>query len=253
MKDYFSYNDIQIPGASFRISPSSIGKFFDSPVIWYKENILKQKQFTASTATVLGTIMHAAAEGYCEGVPITRPQVEAYILASQKKKPIMDPPILTEEIRELYPDMCMNLVNEYVKGNKPTEWEVPLFTQVLDDIYVGGTCDNRTRDIVVDYKSASIKPNTDKIHFPYLIQLLAYAYCYRAQGIDITRLRIVYVVRPTKTLPVRTFIVNHIITPEDWTLITDTLLLIAESIQAIRSHPELTHLIFKSMKLKETD
>jgi len=33
-------------------------------------------------------------------------------------------------------------------------------------------------------------------------------------------------------------------------MITDTLTLMAESIQAVRSHPELTHIIFKSMSLK---
>lgn len=251
-KDYFSYNDIQIPDCSFRISPSQISKFFEYPAVWFRENFLGEKGFTASTSTVLGTIIHAAAESYVDGTPITREQIESYLSQVQRSQPLDQPAIMVEEIRSLYPDMSMALVNEYVRKNKPTATEEAVHTKVLDDIYVGGTCDNRTRDIVVDYKNVSTKPNTDSIPFHYLIQLLAYAYCYRAMGTPITKVRLVYTVRPTKTLPVRVFVVNHIITDDDWDLISSTLQLMALTIQKHREDPTLIPLLYKSLKLKDT-
>ncbi len=65
------------------------------------------------------------------------------------------------------------------------------------------------------------------------------------------RLRLVYTVRPTKTMGVRVFVVNHQIDESDWLLISQTLELIAETVQVSRTNPELTHLLFKSMALKK--
>lgn len=247
----FSYTHIKIPDCSFKISPSGISKFFDMPSIWYKEHILGEAGFEGSTASVLGTVIHAIAEAYAKGEDTSRELVDAYLDTINKNRKVTLPLIDTDEIKSLYPDMSMTLVNEYVRKNPPTEVEQPIYTKVLDDIYVGGTCDNLTGDTVVDYKNVSKKPNTETIPFGYLIQLLAYARCYKDNGTPINRVRIVYTVRPTKTLPVRVFTVTHTITPDDWELIDNSLLLIAETVQAVRENPLITHLLFKSYKLKE--
>lgn len=142
--DPFSYNDLQIPGASFRISPSSIGKFFSYPTTWYKDNILGEKEFTASTSTVLGTVVHAVAESYAKGITLTRPEIDKYITSMARKQKITDDPIMVGKIQDAYPEMAMRLVNDYIKLNKPTEVEQQIYCPILDDIYVGGSCDNRT-------------------------------------------------------------------------------------------------------------
>ena len=102
----------------------------------------------------------------------------------------------------------------------------------------------------MEVTTASKKPNTDSIPFKYLIQALAYAKMLKAQGREANRIRIVYVVQKTKTLPVRVFVVDHIITQENWEMIDNTLMLMAETIRLQRSHPEYIHLLYKSMKLK---
>jgi len=104
---------------------------------------------------------------------------------------------------------------------------------------------------ITDYKNVSTKPKTDSIPFGYKIQMLAYAYADRERGINTDRIRLVYTVRPTKTLPVRVFVVNHMIQESDWILIENTLNLIAESVLAVRNDPSITHLVFKSMNLKQ--
>jgi hypothetical protein len=120
---------------------------------------------------------------------------------------------------------------------------------------------------IIDYKSYSSATEPTKISFDYKIQALAYAFMFRYNGIPINRIRLVYVNRPIDTrsisektgkpigkiTPPRVTVLTELINDDDWKLIEDTLLLIAESIRAVRSHPELTHIIFKSMSLKETN
>jgi hypothetical protein len=266
MSKYFEYNDVKIPNCTFRISPSSIGAFFSYSSVWYKDHILKQKEFIASTSTVLGTIVHAAAESYCDGNPITREQAEEYMLEQAKKIPMDQPMLDIEAITAAYPDMAMTLINDYVRGNKPTLYEDAVYAEVLDDIFVGGSVDNRTQDMIVDYKTYNSSTKPKSIPWNYKIQCLAYAYCYRAMGTPINRIRLVYVNRPIDTrsisektgkpigkiTPPETTVLTESISPEDWKMVEDTLLLIAESVKLVKEHPEYAHLLFKSMSLKET-
>ena len=260
----FDYNDIIIPDCSFKISPSSIGRFFSVPCIWYRDNILSEKSFTASTSTVLGTIVHACAESSVTGAECTRAMIDTYIDQMAKAQPLGDDPILKEVIREHYPEMAKVLVNDYIRKNPPTEVERAIWAPVLDNIYIGGTCDNRTGDTIIDYKTYSSTTEPSKISFDYKIQALAYAFAFRYNGIPINRIRLVYVSRPIDTRaisektgkpigklsPSKVTVLSEMITPEDWTLIEDTLMLIAETIKLSKSNPEYTHLLFKSMKLK---
>jgi hypothetical protein len=265
MHDIFTYKKLSIPDCSFKISPSSIGKFFSYPSVWYKDNVLGEKSFTASTSTVLGTIVHAAAQSYAEKTTFTREMVEEYITETAKKQPLTEDAIQLDTIRNAYPDMAMTLINDYIRHNPPTEVERSLWCPILDNIYIGGTCDNRTGDTIIDYKSYSSATEPTKISFDYKIQALAYAFMFRYNGIPINRIRLVYVNRPIDTrsisdktgkpigkiTPPRVTVLTEVITEDDWKMITDTLTLMAESIQAVRSYPELTHIIFKSMSLKE--
>ncbi len=241
-----------------------IEKFFSYPAIWYAEQVLGEKQFNGNTSTELGTIVHAIAEAYAKGEPTSREEVEKYLTSKIKTRSVTDEPLDLELIRDLYPTLSALLINDYLAKNKPSRVEYQTFAEVLPGIHVGGSVDNRTDTFnskgervsgtIVDYKNVATAPtngNAGTIPFGYKIQLLAYAYCDRAQGILTDRLRLVYTVRPTKTLPARLFVVNHQITDSDWELIENTLMLIAETVQVSRSNPELVHLLFKSMKLKK--
>ncbi len=177
----FSYTDLQIEGSTFRISPSQIGAFFSKPTIWYKEQILKEKQFKGNTATVLGTIVHTLAESYAKNEPTSRDEVEAYIMSQVKSRAVTDDPLDLETIRELYPMLSASLINEYISSNKPTQVEYQTYTEVLPGIHVGGSVDNRTGSVITDYKNVSKAPtggSEGSIPFDYKIQLLAYHYCH---------------------------------------------------------------------------
>ena len=65
MKDYFTYNPGNLPEGSFKISPSQLSKFFDTTAQWWREHYLNEApEFTHSTASELGTCVHAAAAMY---------------------------------------------------------------------------------------------------------------------------------------------------------------------------------------------
>ena len=243
----FDYVDIELPeNGIFKISPSGISKFFEMPIVWYKEQVLGEVQFKGSTATVLGSVIHGLAEQYSKGEQSSRDEVETYL-----KKHMFNSDVNVAEVRGLYPDMASALINEYVKHNKPTETERSLICEFKDGVYLAGTFDNRTKDILVDYKNVSTKPKTDKIPWNYYIQLMAYAWLLKQEGTEINKIRLVYTVRPTKTLGVRVFKVTQVITERDYQAVEDVLQLISDTILLSKSNPELNYLLFKSMELKE--
>ena len=102
----FDYTEPTLPdNCIFKISPSGIEKFFSSPVLWYKEHILGEKEFKGNTSTILGTIIHAFAEAYAKGEPYSKEEVEEYLTKIKNTRLPTDEPIDYALIRELYPDM----------------------------------------------------------------------------------------------------------------------------------------------------
>jgi hypothetical protein len=247
----FTYKDLEIPNSNFRISPSSIGKFFDYPSIWYKEHILKEKpEFNGNTASVLGTVIHAIAEEYGRygsTPPNARELCNNYINSFKNNEDVD-----CDLVKNLYEGMATILINDYLRYNIPNKVEEQVFTEVKNGIYVGGSCDAlHGRTTITDYKNVGKKPSIDSIPFNYKIQLLSYALCYKNMGYPIDRIQIIYTVRPTKTLSPRVFQVAHTIQDEDWKLINDTLELIADSVELVKKNQSLAYIVFKSMNLKE--
>jgi len=240
----FSYTDIEVPEGIFKISPSGISKFFEFPSIWYADNFLGEESFTGNTSSYLGTIIHAIAEAYTKDESTSKEEIEEFL------NTIDDPNVNCNDIRANYPEMAMVLINEYLSKNRPNKVEQSILAPVSEKVMVGGTYDAIQGNTLIDYKTAARKPNVETMPFGYKIQLLAYAWILKQQGTIIDRLRLVYIIRATKTLPARVFVVNHMITPEDWQLVDDTLKLMAETIELHQSNPEYTHLLYKSMKLK---
>ena len=245
------YSSPNLPPEAFRISPSQIAKFFEMPSVWYTEQVLGEKQFFGSTATELGTITHYIAEQSAKGVSVTPKEVEEYISSIENLE--VDKDVLLSN----YTEMGSAVVNQYVATNVPDETEYETSHEIAPGIYIAGTVDFRVNEntlysnVLGDYKTASTKPNTDNIPWKYFIQLMAYAIADKARGIHTDTLRIVYIVKRTKTLPVRVFVVNKLLTPKDWDDAADAINLIVETIQTDIENPMLRHLLFKSMSLKQ--
>ena len=238
----------------FNISPSQIDKFFSYPSVWYQENLLGQEQsFQGNTASVTGTIAHYIYKCVTQKIPVTREDINTQLM--RYAQIVQNPDLDVNQVMIDYPLVTAEVVNNYVipqdtKGMQ-VRCEDLIIAEVLKGIYVGGSCDRLEGDTVVDYKNIGKLPNQDVIPFNYKIQLLAYAYIYRKKGFEVNNIRLVYGVKPTKTIPARCICVNEPIDYVADKLIGDTLQLIAESVLMVKENPRLAYLIFKSMDFKE--
>ena len=254
-KGLFDYVRPSVPkGYKFIISPSSIGKFFEHPKSWYKEDLMGgEREFKGNTSTVLGTICHYIYESYNKCIEVDPDDIKIQLGKYALEHPELD--INTKEILDEYHDITEAVFKTYLYSRQEIEKdarsEVPVVAEVMPGIYVAGTTDRIENDVIVDFKTVKTKPNELAIPFNYKVQLLAYAYALRKLGKEINWIRIVYGVRPTKKLPARCFVVSEAITPEAEKMIEDTLYLIGESVMAVKDNVKLAYLIFKSYDLKE--
>lgn len=254
MDNIFEYTNPTVPeDCKFIISPSQIYKFFECPKVWYLENIKKEpSEFKGNTSTVMGTICHYIYEQIAKGnMNINREEINAQLEDYLNEHPEI--PADRSAIQINYPLVAMEVVNKYVIPHKTggiLRMEDKVSAKLTDGIYLAGTCDRLEGDTIVDYKNVSVKPNENEIPFHYKIQLLAYAYIYRKMGYVINNIRIVYGVKPTKTIPARCIVVTEVIDYPMEKMMTDTLNLIAETIKHHEEKPEDDYLIFKSMELK---
>ena len=246
--DIFKHTEVAIPSDGvFKISPSKVASFFDYPSVWYREQVLGEEIFKGNTATVLGTACHYIFEKVSKGEDICRDVMDAMI-----DRAAFPEDVDKEVVKASYPEIATVVVNDYLLDNIPSHVEKEVSAHIANGVYVAGTQDavDMQRRILVDYKIVGSKPNTDSIPFKYKIQLLCYAYANHVNGVYIDRIRIVYGVKPTKTLPARVFVVTEQVSQDDIKLVSDTLHLIADTVIKAKEQPELVYLLFKSMSLK---
>ena len=263
-KSIFTYESPEKPSdCLYMISPSMLSKFFDYPRVWYDEEYLgNPRNFKGNTSTFIGTICHYIYRCVTEGSPVSRESINEDLISYIQNNP--NPDVVTAEVLQDYPLVSKAVVNNYILpigrsnvwDNIGTNIKCEFTVQGLvkatsaGGYYVGGTCDRLENDIVCDYKTVAKLPNKMAIPFGYKIQLLSYAYALTQEGYDINYIRIIYGVRPTKTLDARCVVVTEQITDEMWKLIDDTLLLVAETVDTVRQQPEMAYLLFKSYDLK---
>ena len=124
-KDYFSYNPGSFPDNSFRISASQLSRFFDSTSQWYREFLLGEAPaFAGSTASELGTCIHAAAAMYHDTKSVDKQAILDYI-------DTLGPDIDKAEIRTQLKPMIDTLINSYCSKTKHTTSEEFISYEVL--------------------------------------------------------------------------------------------------------------------------
>ena len=253
--ELFKYTRPELPSdCIFSISPSQIYRFFDVPSIWYLEQVLGgTPTFIGNTATVTGTICHHIYKSVTEKTAVTRTDINEQLSIYHQIKPELE--LDVNQIMIDYPLVSTVVVNEYTipsdSVNTLVKCELPVVAKVSNGIYISGSLDRIEGDCIVDYKTVGKLPNQDKIPFAYKIQLLAYAYAARKMGYEVNRIRIVYGVRPTAKIPARCIVVTESIDTLANKLIDDTLELIGETVLLSKEKPELVHLLFKSLDLKQ--
>ena len=248
----------RLPEGSIKISPSQAQDFFDRTSYWYRTSLLSEDGFQGNTGSLLGNIVHYSAETL--DIP-TEDEVLEY-LGTQTCEYEVD--IILANYESMCEAIRGYLVSEEVRITKREEF---IHTHLNDIVHVGGTYDalyetteyvDRFGEvhtgqftILRDYKSSSTKP-TDAYAFTkkYRFQLYIYVYILQKLGITVDAVELLYISRPTKTLPARIF--SYIEPVEHTTLgITESKLqLITDSILMFRDKPELRHIIGQDQRLK---
>ena len=253
-----------LPEGSFRISASSFNMFMTAPHQWFREHVLGEEGFTGSTASVIGTCVHYIAEKYAKGKHPDLMQIEQYI-ANHSDNENVD----CEEVRRQYKMMGEALVNQYISTNRPYRIEEFISHEMYPGIFPSGSCDavygSDNDACIVDYKTynSNTKPKTIPLGYKY--QLLIYAYLYGLQGVNITRVRLVYLSRYADTRGIsektgkpigkesypEVTVLTEEITDEDIEFIKSVLSLCAETYIKYKEDPSLAYLLYRDYRLKE--
>ncbi|WP_169777746.1 PD-(D/E)XK nuclease family protein [Campylobacter curvus] len=251
-----NYKDL-IPEGAFRISPSSIYQFTSEKWNWYRSQILGEKLFEGNKYTILGSCVHRIAESYIKTKDVNRTEIVAYI----DKQSCIDT-LDKEWIKDQWRPMGQALIDYLRVFGIPERSEEAIAYELYPNVFVGGTADAVIGDTLVDYKTTSKTTPDTFIPKHYKWQLLTYAYIYRKMGLDITRIRIVWVTnnivnrisektgKPMKDYPSSVVPVTELITDDDMRFIEDYLKLIAETYLKSKENPELTYLLYSDYRLK---
>ena len=240
------------------LSPSGIAKFYNEASEWYMDRIGKVT-FDGNSNTVLGNAIHGAIDAYWAGEEVTEDDVVLWVQAAYSTQmnevvgqdkfgndiPKVDIDFVAKNFKPmfmawendyagLYPKP--DLREHYVKMDVQTE-PVPMM--------LAGTIDGYEEDhkVVIDYKTCGRKATS--ISESHRLQLCAYATALIAEGKEVDTIRVVYIQRPTKTLPARVWTIDEELTDEMLLRTVDTIEMMRGSFNASLEYPDLTKYIFR--------
>lgn len=266
-----------IPEKAFAISPSRIHSFFNKTHEWYRTEVLGETGFEGSTASILGTVCHYAADCIGNGEEPDFHEICKYLISQVVDDPTLpsDPDDYEEYLYENQTrlDIDLNIIAtqmfpmiEAIRNDMttlPSRTEELVSAAITPGYYVCGSADAVFGTMLVDYKTTSDLTPKDYIPYEYKLQLLCYAYAYKRQGVPIDRIAIKWVTRanvgrvsektgkPLKDYPSVVHTVIHLVTQEDWEFIEQILKLVAETVQYVREHPESAYIVFRDYRLKK--
>lgn len=265
MKDYFTYyngSDV-IPSNTFRISPSQVSRFLDSTSQWYREMLLNEApEFTGSTASELGTCVHAAAAMYFDNKQVDYNAINAYINS------ITDTEIEKSVIKDQIDPMVSALLSQFLTSTKATHSEWFVHTEIIPGIVAAGSIDlyDKHRATIYDYKTMGSLDNARvPTSFPrsYWFQQMTYAYILRKNGYPVDYVKLVYISRnntgrvsektgkPLTDYPSAVNVITEPVTDESMAIIEGLLKLIADSVTLWNAQPELRYILAQDYRLKE--
>lgn len=247
---HYKYNNVKVPNDQTKISPSSFAGLLIDPGSWYKSQILHESTFTGNSKTVLGTCLHVRAYLSLNNIPFQKKDEDNYI--NSFKFTDDDLAYITDNIEPMWNAFYSDYLD---REPKPLLTEDVIIKPIANaHTTIAGSVDAVTSHklstgdgidgnmFVVDYKSVEKKPSgMNDSHF---IQALTYAYAYKERGIDIDAIRIVYITKPTKTLPARVFVFERKIDQFNFNWIEHQVNIAAKKLELVKAEPALQDVIF---------
>lgn len=264
MNKYFTYyngSDV-IPADTFRISPSQVSRFLDSTTQWYREMLMNETAaFTGSTASELGTCVHAAAAMYFDTKQIDYTAISNYVNSITNSE--IDKSVIKAQIQP----MTSALLSQFLTTTKATHSEWFIHTEIAPGIVAAGSIDlyDEARATIYDYKTmGSLDAARVPTSFPraYWFQQLVYAYILRKNGHPVDYVKLVYVSRdntgrvsektgkPLQDYPSTVNVITEPVTQEGMDIIEGLLKLIADSVLLWKANPDMRYLLAQDYRLK---
>ena len=275
--DYVSGSTI-VPEGSFTISPSSLGKFFDEPHIWYREHVLGQRSFDPTTSTMLGTIVHFCGEEYIKTKTVDKMEIYRYLYenlytglsplpeteaeAHAFMLTVTHPTIDIPHILEQYKPMGNELI-AYLRKQPPNLIsEKMVAAEIIPGYYVAGSCDLVSGSNLYDFKTTSSLSAPSSVTYGYRLQLLAYAYAFIKSGKPIKTSSIIWITtsqlnrfgkngKPLQDYPATCSLSSAISIDEQALEFIESILnLVAETVQFVKANPDKAYIAFRDYRLK---
>jgi hypothetical protein len=240
------------------LSPSGIAKFYNEASEWYLDRIGKVT-FDGNSNTVLGNAIHGAIDAYWDHGVVAEKDVELWIqskYAAQMNEVIGEdkfgnpiPKVDIDFVLKNFQQMFTAWETEYAgKYPKPDLREHYVKLDVQEEpvpMMMAGTIDGyeEERKVVIDYKTCGRKPSG--ISESHRLQLTAYAFAMIAEGKEVDTIRVVYIQRPTKTLPARIHVFDEDLDDKLLLVMVDTMEMMKGSFNASIKYPELTKYLFR--------
>ena len=235
--------------SKFNISPSSLGTFIDNPATFYKQHMLGER-FLGNTASVFGTVLHAALEQYYSGEKLTHEDVREHLDQYKFNTDVHHAFILKHWERTFSVVVAANIP-------KPDKQEYQTIHRINNDYSFGGTVDRRVGSAIEDWKTCK-SPKKDLGDYKW--QLMTYALADRANNVFTDTLTIHYIVKPDegyispktgKLIGIKqpsVTTVNYEITDQDWLDIEDLIKVVVATLEADKKHPELVNVLWRENK-----
>lgn len=258
MKPIGTMSDYGLDGKSFRISPSMVYQFTSKKWLWYQEQVLGNSQFEGNTSTILGTIIHRIAEEFTKTKKVNKQALYDYI-DTFKDRDDVD----IEYIKEQFMIMGQELINYLTTFGVPDKSEKEVSFNIMENVFIAGTIDAIENDTIIDYKTTSNLTPPTKIPDSYKYQLLTYAWICKKLGMNIEKIKIVWITHnqvgrvsektgnPLKDYPATIATTAEVVDEDDLRFIDDYLHLVAETYLKTKENPELAYLLFADYRLKE--
>lgn len=251
-------DNYDLPENSFRISPSMVFQFYYNKTNWFRSQVLGEELFKGNTSTILGTCIHRVAEEFIKTKQIDYLGIEEYA----KEQSLINSEVDFNFIKDQITPMGEALKSHLEIFGIPDKSEYQVSYEIKKDIYVAGTIDAIIDDCIIDFKTTSDKTPKDYIPMNYKWQLLTYAYICKQLGMNVNRIKIIWVTtnevgrysektgKALKDYPTQVVPITNLITEDDYKWIDDYLHLIAETIEYYKANTDLAYLLFSDYRLK---
>ena len=223
------------------LSPSGTGKFFNASNEWIDDREGKIV-FDGNTQTVLGTLVHACIEAYCDGEEILFDEAEEWAEEKFIGNDKVDLSIVLSQFQGMFEAWKISYSTMYPI---PQEREIDISMDLGDKIRLAGKVDayEIDRGVVIDWKTTDSKPS--KLKKSHEIQIMMYALAMIAEGKEVNTVRVCYIQRPTKTIGPRVWVFDKEITDDMLIEANYYLQLQVTSLQLYFENPELRDILFR--------